>query len=115
MKLVLAAAAFALISVGAAQAADPVVPTTGSAQGITVPHALPGEPTHSHNPAIEGHLTSPTGQQGQASEQGINPANSVPGSEMRLGDFQPHNDVQSPGGIVPEVGSAQGASPANSR
>lgn len=115
MKLILAAAAFALLSIGGAQAADPVVPTTGSAQGITVSHALPGEPTHDHNPAIEGHLTAPTGQLSQASEQGVNPENSVPGSAMRLGDYQPHNEVASPRGVVPEVGSAHGANPANTR
>ncbi len=115
MKLILAAAAFALLSIGGAQAADPVVPTTGSAQGITVPHALPGEPTHSHDPALEGHLTAPTGQQGQGSEQGMNPENSIPGSAMRLNDIQPHNEVASPRGVVPEVGSAQGANPASTR
>lgn len=115
MKIILAAAAFALLSFGGAQAADPFVPNTGSAQGITVPHALPGEPTHRHDPATEGHLTAPTGQQSQAAEQGINPPNSLPGSDVRLSENQPHVDVLSPRGVVPEVGSAQGPNPAGVR
>ena len=114
MKTALAAAMMTLLTFGAAQAADPFVPQTGSEQGITVPHALPGEPVHRHNPAIEGHLTAPTGQQSQASERGVDPINSIPGSGARPGEAQPHVDVTSPQGVVPEVGSAQGATPPGS-
>ncbi len=66
MKPILAAAAFALLSIGGAQAADPVVPTTGSAQGITVPHALPGEPTHGHNPRLKAISPRPQGSRAKA-------------------------------------------------
>ena len=114
MKLLLTAAAIALMSFGAARAADPVVPTTGSEQGIAVPHARPGEPTHKHNPASEAHLTAPTGQVPQASEQAVNPPNSMPGNPDRSAGAQGHADVQSPRGVVPEVGSARGANPVGS-
>lgn len=115
MKLTLAAAVIMLASLGIADAADPVVPTTGSQQGITVPHALPGEPTHRHDPTTEGHLTAPTGQNPQGSESGFNPANAVPGSTVRTGEVQAHADVVSPRGVVPEVGSAQGPNALSSR
>ena len=115
MKLILAAAAFALVSFGGAQAADPFLPNTGSAQRITVPHALPGEPTHRHNSATEGHLIAPTGEQSQASERGVTRANSVPGLGSRAGAGQPHADVASPRGVIPEVGSAQGPNPVGVR
>lgn len=45
----------------------------------------------------------------------MNPENSIPGSAMRLNDYQPHNEVASPRGVVPEVGSAHGANPASTR
>lgn len=115
MKLILAAAAFALLSFGSARADDAFVPNTGSAQGITVPHALPGEPTHRHDAATEGHLTAPTGQQSQASEMGVTPPNSLPGVGARSGYSQAHVDVGSPRGVVPEVGSAQGANSPSAR
>jgi hypothetical protein len=111
MKIILVAAAFALLSFSGARAADPVVPSTGSAQGITVPHATPGEPTHRHNSATEGHLIAPAGQQGQSAQQGVTPVNSLPGVNAGAGVSQPHADVVSPRGVVPEVGSAQGVSP----
>ena len=114
MKTALAAAMMTLLTFGAAQAADPFVPQTGSAQDITVPHALPGEPVHRHNTAAEGHLIAPTGQQSQTAEGGINPANSIPGSGARPGEAQQHVDVTSPRGAVPVVGSAQGVNPPGS-
>lgn len=114
MKTALAAAMMTLLTFGAAQAADPFVPRTGSAQDITVPHALPGEPVHRHNTAVEGHLTAPTGQQSQANERGVEPINGLPGNGIRLGEAQTHVDVTSPRGVVPEVGSAQGANPLGS-
>ena len=109
MKLLLTAAVIALASFGAARAADPSLPTTGSEQGIAVPHALPGGPTHKHNSATEAHLTAPAGQVPQASERGVNPPNSMPRNPARSPGAQGHADVQSPRGVVPEVGSAQGA------
>lgn len=115
MKFVLTAAVITLMSLGTAQAADPVVPMTGSEQGITVPHALPGEPTHRHDPTTEGHLTAPAGQSPVGSERGFNPANSVPGNTAGLGKAQAHADVVSPRGVVPEVGSNQGARPLGAR
>ena len=114
MKLALTAAVISLLAVGAAHAADPFLPPTGSAQGITVPHALPGEPTHKHNPAMEGHVIAPTGQVPQASERAVNPANSVPGNTGRLGGLPAHADVESPRAIGPDVGSEQGIRPSGS-
>lgn len=114
MKTAIAAAMLTLVTLGAAKAADPFVPRTGSAQDITVPHALPGEPTHRHDPATEGHLIAPTGQQAKANERGVEPTNASPGSGARVGEAQPHVDVTSPRGVVPEVGSAQGANPPGS-
>lgn len=114
MKIAVAAATMTLLTLGAAQAADPVVPQTGSEQGINVPHALPGEPTHQHDAKAEGHILAPSGEQGQASARGVNPANSLPGNGTRIGAAQPHADVTSPPGVVPEVGSAQGANPPGS-
>lgn len=111
MKSLFIAAASAMLSFGAAQAADPAVPITGSQQGIFVPHATPGEPTHRHDSAAEGHITSPTGQVATSAEGGVTPSNSIPGSPALTGKAVPHVDVTSPRGVVPEVGSEQGATP----
>lgn len=114
MKLALIVAAAAMLSFGAARAADPSVPATGSEQGITVPHATPGMPTHAHDAKAEGHLTAPTGQTPRSAEGGYVPSNAIPGNRTTLGENQPHADVVSPRGVVPEVGAAQGPSPLGS-
>lgn len=93
---------------GTAYAADPRVPTTGSAQGEIIPNALPGGGTP-HTGSPEGHLIAPSGivpQTGQA--QTVEPYNSLPGLGTSFGEAQPHTDVTSPPGVVPQTGSAQG-------
>ena len=108
----LAAASIAALP---ALADEPQVPQTGSAQDITVPHALPGGRTgvpHGTNA-----LVAPTGLVPQTgSRQGINPPHAQPGVERYSErDAHPSVPVTSPRGIVPETGSAQGANPPGSR
>jgi len=89
------------LAVNTAHANDPRVPTTGSQQGEIVPNALPGGgPAHASIP--EGHLIAPSGQSPQVgSAQGIQPSNSVPGMRGLSDEAQPHADVTSPAGLVP--------------
>lgn len=95
------------LAIGTAHANDARVPPTGSAQGEIVPNALPGGgPTHVRIP--EGHLIAPSDQSPRVgSAQGIQPPNSVPGAMASTGEAQPHSDVTSPAGLVPN--SSEGA------
>lgn len=90
-----------------AWADDPRVPQTGSQQGETVPHALPGQDIH--HPGGPPQLTAPTGLTPQTgSEQSVETPNSLPGSTRPTGEAQPHNDIVSSPGAVPRTGSIQG-------
>lgn len=111
----LASAALGLSIASAAMADDTRLPSTGSAQGLIVPNALPGGgPPHTARP--EGHLIAPSGAVPQTgSAQSVQPPGSLPTVSGRFGEAQPHTDVTSPRGIVPLTGSAQGAQPPASR
>ncbi len=87
---------------GTALADDTRVPVTGSAQGEIVPNALPGGgPAHAR--VNEGHLVAPSGQTPVfGSAQGVQPPNSLPGSTKPIGEAQPHSDVTSPAGLIPQ-------------
>ena len=100
-RLLAAAAVFAALASGPASADDTRVPQTGSEQGEIVPSALPGgEPPHARAP--QGHLISPTGIMPLGgSEQGMESPNSTAGSRALLGEAQPHSDVTSQPGLVP--------------
>lgn len=89
------------LAAGTARANDARVPTTGSAQGEIVPNALPGGgPAHVSIP--EGHLIAPSGQLSRyGSAQGIQPSNSIPGAMALSDEAQPHSDVTSPAGLIP--------------
>lgn len=108
----LAAAILLVAGSLAAQADVPRVPTA-SEQGITVPHALP----NSEGPHVDPsqHVTAPIGLVPQASSRLVQPPNSLPGARQAVGEAQPHNDVQSPSGIVPPTGSERGADSLNRR
>jgi hypothetical protein len=103
----LALAAF--IALGAftvgARAEAPRVPDTGQAQGIVVPHALPGSASAPHTDAPQ-HLTSPSGAIAGEAARGVDPVNALPGA--RGSANAAHSDVVSPPGLVPNTGSVQG-------
>jgi hypothetical protein len=111
-------AAAILLGVGAqagiARANDARVPVTGSAQGEIVPNALPGGgPRHAR--VNEGHLVAPSGQTPVVgSAQGIQPPNSLPGATRPIGEAQPHSDVTSPDGLIPQSNEGAPRAP-NSR
>lgn len=100
--LLVAAALLGLVAAETARADDTRVPQTGSAQGEIVPNALPdGGPPHAR--VNEGHLIAPSGQTPVAgSAQGIQPPNSMPGARKPAGEAQPHSDVTSPAGLIPQ-------------
>jgi len=88
-----------------AQAEAPRVPDTGQAQGIVVPHALPGSSSAPHTDAPQ-HLTAPSGAVSGASARGVDPVNASPSA--RGSADAAHSDVVSPPGLVPNTGSVQG-------
>lgn len=98
---ILAAVLLGVLAANTARANDPRVPTTGSAQGEIVPNALPGGgPAHASTP--QGHLIAPRGQSPKVgSVQGVHPRNSIPGTIGLSGESQPHTDVTSPAGLIP--------------
>lgn len=102
------ALAAAILLVGgslAAQADTPRVPI-GAEQGITVPHALPDDAGPHNDPSQ--HVIALTGAVPQGASQSVQPPNSLPGAGQVIGEAQPHDDVQSPSGIVPLTGSERG-------
>lgn len=102
------ALAAAILLVGSslvAQADTPRVPI-GAEQGITVPHALPGGEGLHTDPSQ--HVIAPTGAVPHGASQSVQPPNSLPGVGQVIGEAQPHDDVQSPSGIVPLTGSERG-------
>ena len=109
--LVLAAALASFVALPTF-AAEPSLPQTGSAQDITVPHALPS--TAAEVPHGGQHLTSPSGTQANAAERGPVAQNALPGRATDIGETRPHADVTAPQGVVPSRGSEQGANPRNS-
>lgn len=90
-----------VLAAGTVRADDTRVPATGSAQGEIVPNALPGGgPAHTRLP--EGHMIAPSGQAPDVgSSRGIQPPNSPPGATALNGEAQPHSDVVSPAGLIP--------------
>jgi len=106
-----AAAVLGFLSVGVAYANDTRVPQTGSQQGEIVPNALPGgEAPHARLPG--GHVIAPSGINPQVGSQaGVQTPNAVPGSTRLTGEAQPHTDVTSPPGIVPQASEAGPNSP----
>lgn len=101
-RVLAAAAVLGFLSAGAAYAGDTRLPSTGAEQGAIVPNASPGvEAPHARPP--EGHLIAPTGLSPRVgSVAGVEPANAQPGSARHLGEAQPHADVRSPPGLVPQ-------------
>ena len=110
--LVLAAALVSLVALPTF-AAEPFLPRTGSAQGITVPHALPS--TTAEVPHSGQHLTSPSGTQANTAERGPIVQNALPGRTAAIDESRPHAEVTAPRGVVPSTGREQGANPPNSR
>lgn len=105
-RVLAAAVLFGALATGAARANDARVPLTGSSQGEIVPNALPGGGL-AHVAVPEGHLVAPSGQSPRVgSAQGIQPPNSVPGAMASSGEAQPHSDVTSPTGLVPNSNRA---------
>lgn len=100
-RVLAAAALFGILAAGTVRADDTRVPTTGSAQGEIVPNALPGGgPAHTRLP--KGHMIAPSGQAPDVgSSRGIQPPNSPPGATALNGEAQPHSDVVSPAGLIP--------------
>lgn len=95
--------------------ADPTtVPTTGSEQGVSAPHAEPGNDPGIHTPQGERrdaqapHLTSPP-LAGRDTGSVATPRLAAPTSEAA-----PHEDVQSNPALVPQTGSVQGVNPPGS-
>lgn len=95
--------------------ADPAtVPTTGSEQGMSVPHADPGSDSGPRTPQSErseaqgSHLTSQP-LVGRDTGSAATPGFANPTSEAA-----PHTDVQSNPALVPQTGSAQGVNPPGS-
>lgn len=97
----LAAAFGGVLAFSSAYADDSRAPVTGSEQGEIVPNALPGkEAAHARIP--EGHFVVTSGMNPlTGSAQGVESPNSVPDSRAAIGETQPHSDVTSPAGVVP--------------
>ena len=90
------------------------VPNTGSEQGVSVPHADPGNDPGVHTPQGERneaqgpHLTAQP-LLGRDTGSTASPRFAAPTSEAA-----PHTDVQSSPALVPQTGSAQGSNPPGS-
>lgn len=92
-----------------AWADDPRVPLTGSEQGTIVPNAMPGPDAPHATGARPAHLTAPLDTRpGNSAQISNDPDNASPGRTAATGELQPHADVTSPRGLIPQ--SAEGPS-----